>query len=628
MSKDIIKDGKYMISPSDYLRELKETDYEEYKKQKAEFNETTYEAWRNKKVKAIEILERNQDKKEKQQIQQIMALYEFNPNNVAKLKPFVMLRMNSELFGYGLLLPKYVEKKDKNGNVLYTEQIPSQVLICSDTNLYPISKKFEEKHKIRFESECSDLNLRWSLPSIKEYLKGDSKNIQGTELFLKIKNLYENYLYFHNSAWYSIHSLWDIGTYFFILFKAYPIFELRGLQGTAKTKIMSISNSITFNACNEIMVNPSESTLFRETHSKRITKYIDEAEKLFTFVKGKLIADDRISFINQSYSCKGAVPRQEKIGNKFVTIYYKSYSPTMIGSINGLQGATENRSIIHITTKNPPEDKRGDKEPETEAETFQEIRNQLYLFALQNWKMILEQYENLENDTKLKSRDFQIWKPLLAISKYLGTELYENTKKYAEKLTSVKEESVVESSKEHKILVEVWKIINQEGYEGKVLVKDIWGNYPDIDYKPSKATIGRCLNSFGFMENKVHTREGNGYEISKKLFENVILPIFPSFHSQHSHTEEKKENSVKVSEEVVQNVNEKCEGNEGNEQCEGGYGTKFLDTNSQSLLNYIKSKSKDNAVFIEEVFPKEIIEKMLREGRIAEYQKGTYSIVK
>ena len=116
---------------------------------------------------------------------------------------------------------------------------------------------------------------------------------------MRIKEIYEKYLYYNNKTWYAIHALWDMGTYFFLLLKAYPLLELRGIRGSAKTKTMGISSSITFNAT-DIMINPSESALFRETNEKRPTKYIDEAEKLFKVEKGKVIPDTRAELINSS----------------------------------------------------------------------------------------------------------------------------------------------------------------------------------------------------------------------------------------------------------------------------------------------------------------------------------------
>ncbi|MBU0460776.1 MAG: hypothetical protein KJ771_08290, partial [Nanoarchaeota archaeon] len=242
---------------------------------------------------------------------------------------------------------------------------------------------------------------------------------------------------FSNDNWYSIHTLWDIGTYFYSLFVYYPLFELRGLKATGKTKIMSISRQFTFNATEE-MTNPSEATLFRITHEQRPTKYVDEAEKLYTVYKGKVEADPRAELINSGYKYTGTVPRQEKMGNKYLTIYYKTYSPTMIGSINGLYGATEDRAIVHVTVKPLGKDKRGSIEPNDKNGKWQEIRDELYLFSLQNWKLIKAKYDDFQLKTKLTNRDLWLWKPLFVLANMVEPKLFEEIKTFAESLNDIK----------------------------------------------------------------------------------------------------------------------------------------------------------------------------------------------
>lgn len=352
----------------------------------------------------------------------------FDEDKIAKKCPFTFLKINNDVAAVGLFIPKNTEEKVTKGKITATinKQIEQPFLLLDNGSYLEISSGSEADYIIKFRNNKEQIikfysipgnfDRRMSLSTIKKYLKGECGKIDGKKLFIKIKRNYEKYLYFSNKIWYNIHALWDMGTYFVLLFKAYPLLELRGLRGSAKTKTMTISSFITFNAT-DIMINPSESALFRETHDKRPTKYIDEAEKLFRFEKGQVISDQRAELINASYSYKGVVPRVEKIGNRFVTIYYYVYSPTMIGSINGLYGSTEDRALIHITTKAPENDKRGELEPTEESEDWQSIRDELYLFLLQNWKLIEKEYNNFNNDTGLNNRDFQIWKPILTLAK-------------------------------------------------------------------------------------------------------------------------------------------------------------------------------------------------------------------
>ncbi len=486
----------------------------------------------------------------------------FNEEDIIKTKSFSFFE-NKNKAGIGILNPKKVEILDKKGEVIGSEQKDLPLVIFSDGSSKPYGARFREEKRIKFEAIPSCSERRWSLNSIKKYLQGEYEDIDGMKLFHKIKNKYLKFQYYSNEYWYDVHSIWDIGSYFFLLFKAYPIMELRGVRGSAKTKTMDISSFITFNAT-KIMINPSESTLFRESHERRPTKYIDEAEKLFQIIRGKVESDPRVEVINSSYSYNGSVPRQEKFGNKFKTIWYRTYSPTMVASINGLYGATEDRAIVHISIKSPKNDKRGEEEPE-DNKSFQEIRDELYIFTLQNWKEIKDIYNNIENETKLRNRDYQIWKPLLTIAKFLDDELYENIKKASEKVVSVKDDTISEGSTEYKMLSSFYDLLKDKYtaiFTTKVREKYIQ-KYGD-QYTPSITSFGRKLNDLGLMEYKVHKREGNCYEITKEMFETIISPIMPNLLKEeeeetiqtihnNSHIEEKDN---KISEEYVNSSEE------------------------------------------------------------------------
>lgn len=477
----------------------------------------------------------------------IIDKFIFRQEDLHRKEIFPFLKIKTDVAGYGIFLPRNIQKQDKTGSVTHTEQIRTPVIIGSDHKLYEINRTFTEKHKIRFGElpDSEEYPLRWELENIKEWLDNKTPIINGEELYNQIMNFYKKYLYFSNDNWYKIHAIWDIGTYFFLLAKYYPIMELRGLKRTAKTKIMTLSRMFTFNSTEE-MSNPTESTLFRETHSKRPTKYIDEAEKLFIKIKGRLEPDMRAELLNSGYKYTGSVPRQEKIGTKFRTINYNTYSPSMIGSINGLQGATEDRAIVHITVKNPPTDKRGNLEPNPENKEYQAIRNKLYCFALQNWQEIQNSYQESDIKTKLSDRDLKIWELILVIAKRIDLQLYMEIKEFAEQLTQIKSiDNISEGSIEDRILTAVKTILDTSQEElTRVMLRGI-REYFEGEHKPSQKTISSHMDRMGFMEFKKHWREGNGYLLTKELFYNLYDNIM-NIASQSSHSSHNRENNEKT----------------------------------------------------------------------------------
>lgn len=531
----------------------------------------------NEKLKELEEKSKACDIKaiyRQEEAREAMSKFILDPNKIMKIKPFTFFKLNKNIAAFGLLLNKEREIYDKKGIYIGTNQVLAPAVITSNERILEVHNDSIKAKKIKFEAIPSELNLRWSLTSLKKFLEGECSKEDGLSLFNSIREKYKKYLYFQNECWYDIHVVWDIGTYFFMLFHTYPLFELRGLKSSGKTKTMSVSGHITLNSTG-ITVNPSEATLFRETHDKRPTKYIDECEKLFTFYKGKVDSDSRMEVINSSFTCNGSVPRVEKIGNRFKTVYYHTYSPTMLGSINGLYGATEDRAIVHISVKASVKDKRGELEPTEDSEDWQAIRDSLYIYALQNWKEIEKAYNSLECSTKLKARDYQIWRPILAIAKVLDKDLYESILKHAERLTSIKSfDSISEGTLDHKLIMAIDSQLDHTNKtERTVILCSKLIEIIDFETRPHPKTISNHVDGFGFKDYKVHTREGVGWELTYELFESLISPIFPLFASPSSQDNNviDAKPKIEVVEDVTQgdanakSVTQTCDANDAND---------------------------------------------------------------
>ncbi len=549
---DIKKEGKLpqvkVVNTDGSIKEVREVT-KEYVLEKNEEYVTDGEYVKDQKKKLGKVFEKANDeikindKKDKSKSGFILDSDEVWDN-----KLFVFDRLNKDTAYFGMLLPKHKDNYDKKGNYLYTAQIRSPAIITSDRQILPVSMQLKEEYKINMDVIPSELNLRWQLESINFWITGKAKAKPIEDIFERIKSQYDKFISMP-PIWCKIHALWDMGTYQFSLFKVYPIFEQRGLMGTGKSKCMAVSRLITLNATN-IMINPSEATLFRETHEKRPTKYIDEAEGLFRIYQGKVEPDPRVEVINSSYRFDGCVPRQEKINGKFVTVYYHTYSPTMISSINGLHGATENRAIIRITTHPKKEDEaKGNIEPDQDNPIWQVIRNELYIFALENWKSIAAEYKDYDNTTGLKNRDYWIWKPLLILAKRVSQDLYDEVLGQALKQQETKTaDFIIEDSTDYKILEIVYSILKATD---KVYVKDIHDQLPESQYKPKPRTISGKLDKFGFRDFRGKDRQGSFFKISSDMFEGIISPICPSIFSSQSSQSSQNNRVIENKEEEI-----------------------------------------------------------------------------
>lgn len=454
--------------------------------------------------------------------------YILDESKVMPWVPFAMFERNNELYA-GIFMPRMKDLLDKDGQPTGKRiQIEAPVIVSSGGQLYEINQSFMESEelKVRFDSLPAHMTRRWSLDSIKAHLYRNADIVNPAGLYKNIRGAYQEYLYFSSPEWYSIHALWDMGTYLHQTFHAFPYLELRGIKGSAKTKIMQLSGCLSFNATS-VMVAPTPATLFRETNDKRPSTYLDEAENLFKVIKGKVEHDERVEVINSGYTSEGSVPRMEARGKAWVQVLYRTYSPKMIGSINGLYGATESRSIIHITRRAPDNDKRGEKEIERHDKRWTELRDELYLFMFQHYHAVKQEYNRLlhENPTSLKKREFQLWRPILAVAKVIGQEVYDEVMAFAEKQASLKLfEEITEGSYEFAYLSRMRDLL--KGGHTTVLFREMADAVPG-DRKPHSKTVRRTLDSLGFRDYYTHTENGAGYRLSFDEFANIITPIAP-----------------------------------------------------------------------------------------------------
>ena len=142
---------------------------------------------------------------------------------------------------------------------------------------------------------------------------------------------------------------------------------------------------------------------------------------------------------------------------------------------------------------------------------------------------------------------------MLVLAKLIDNELYTEIEKFANVLTNVKKmDSISEGSTQYKILGIVYSMI-KEGID-PILINKISDRYSG-EYKPSNRTISKHLDNLGFREYRYHFREGSGYNISKDLFESIVITICPyilsSQSSQSSQKNKDIDDKILIQEEII-----------------------------------------------------------------------------
>ncbi len=266
---------------------------------------------------------------------------------------------------------------------------------------------------------------RWSLDSVEAYLNG--ADVDPASVFDAVLKAWERYLEFTDNRDYVYLTLWDIGTYFHFLFSAYPYAYHGGTTATGKTKALTLSSLLAFNAI--LSNNMSTSSIFRLIQNARSTLLLDETEKLSTRKMDTRVQEFR-SILLSGYKRGGqAVYRVEKDKDTETqnTVPFEVYGPKRLANIEGLEDVVGNRCKVTIHRRSV-DDAITKVDPDIESEEWATLRGQLCILFLQHWKEVKACYDTLNpNELEgLDGREFELWRSIIALAKFF--DAYDSAK--------------------------------------------------------------------------------------------------------------------------------------------------------------------------------------------------------
>ena len=429
------------------------------------------------------------------------------------------------------------------------------VLLLNDKNnnkkpIYPYSGSYSKSTFIinatEYKIPSEPFYLR-SLPSpevLERFLNGEK--INGKELW-KIKKAHRGkYLDVGEDNRKLIgQTAWDMGTYFFMVFNAYPYNDFFGLRGSGKNRSHEISNLTCFHS-QMIATTRSISSIFRSIDAMGTTWLKNEAETLL----GKNKDEDLLELCLEGYKKGSCIPLTSDIGKdkSRAPIYFDVYSPKSFTSDKNIYGAFGTRMIKYLQQQTAGMQGK----IELNKEEGEKIRDDLYLLRLQDGCKIAKLAktsidELLKNcGLELVSRDREIFYPLLIITKEYGCkeefkELVSFIKDYLEglkkeivdqpiavvlravyalcyeewKKNKAKDEFWINIQDIREEIIfndpEAWRIKGKEGFEKKEIIRtsDTAKGYTNIK-------IGFRLRDLGF-EEKRPVNKGNQRKIIFKL---------------------------------------------------------------------------------------------------------------
>ena len=306
-----------------------------------------------------------------------------------------------------------IQKRDnEDGSV---KRLPH--VITSAPEIFPLEKSEFDSRGLRLlrEGQAPSDMSRWSTSrktknSVHAFLQGEA-GADPIAIFDKIRSLFSKYLDYPDSLYHEFISLWCIGTYFFMGFEAYPYVYLSGTKRTGKTRTIEIAAPICFNSI--MSASMTDAAMYRSTENDRCTIFHDEAAKYSR--KNKADLSERLEIFNSGYKRSGSVRRC--VGDDNIPTDFSTYSPKLLASIEGLEQTSADRTItLHLLRAKGEVPKFSHRRLE---HTFQEIRNGLYVLALQYHKELSEIYSGLEMVKGLKDREDELWSPIFTISEFI-----------------------------------------------------------------------------------------------------------------------------------------------------------------------------------------------------------------
>ena len=411
------------------------------------------------------------------------------------------------------------------GKIIHTLKKPTEIVILSNkqhfTNYYKVDKNDPTWNNeildngFYYRQAPLDISPTWSNESINNFVSDKSEIINKIELYDSIRNKLQKYMDVTDDRILDLVTTYIIGTYCYSLFKSYGYLFFNSDRESGKTKFMNLIEAMSFNPINA--TNPSESALFRICELNSPTLLVDDYE-------GQ--DEEKQKTLNQilkvGYKKGGQVIRTERDANKnFEIRCFDVYSPKIISNTTLLDEILLTRCIVIRLLKTTTN--KGRLEPDPSNPEWQEIKNNCYLFVMQNWKKILETYKQY-NSEKFNNRHLEIVKGVLSIAKFINQETHDQIELYLENSFFDRDTEDLSTNWDYLLLKTMYDNCSDNKTWNAVSVVSVW--FRDIlpeDNRPKHISnwVGKKLSRIPLFQKR---RVGAGVEylINRDLIEKYM----------------------------------------------------------------------------------------------------------
>jgi len=389
--------------------------------------------------------------------------------------------------------------KDDNAKTT-TDHVLVSYVVSSDKKL----RYIEEMEDFEMPKFTAQLDVRWQYSDIVDWIQTDERT-DIAKVYHDIDDKLRKLIDFANDDYYTIITLWIIGTYISKIFSYFPYLDFFGTKGSAKSKIMTLLEKMVFNG--KLVSAITTAVLYRIVEATGCTLLIDETEYLKSpkYERTEML----LTMLKTSYKTNAKVPVNVR------SVQTQDWSPYLfdagtciaLGHISGLDEVLEDRAIqvrMEITRNN----EIGNTDPEldiTEAD-WSQLRNGIYRLILENVDDIVALAKKGLTHEKIGNRELnQIWKPLLVLADFFESNGVPDLKRKINAVIDITHAAKVESNREDnpdtqvldflmKYIIDDNDITHVKGEPDYYLQQDIFDKI-NINYDPEWLKNSKSLGT-------------------------------------------------------------------------------------------------------------------------------------
>jgi energy-coupling factor transporter ATP-binding protein EcfA2 len=231
------------------------------------------------------------------------------------------------------------------------------------------------------------------------------------------------------------------------LFLVRPILYLVGAAGAGKSTLTRLLAVVCFNA--KRISGHSTAALRRAVGAHHGTLIIDEAEELGSAGESPLKKLLRNAFAADEVDIRCEIGPDE---NWRLASQAVEAGPIVVANISGIRDIALQSRCISIEMSERPEYAKAPVASPADAE-LQAVSDNVKLWCLQNFQPVRQCYANMENTGNLTGRQFDVYRPLLAVAEALGgPELLAQTWEDIQTIRSASREAAVKFDRDLNLL--------------------------------------------------------------------------------------------------------------------------------------------------------------------------------